>query len=88
MDEGPSRPRTPAPRIAGSEGDPLRFMDPYGFDYSSKSSLKLAQQVLERTSSSSPGSVTSAVDIATATTAVTDALNDALKMQVDSWLML
>lgn len=85
MEEKPERSLTLTLRGAvRSEGDPLGFMDPHGFDYSLDSSLDLGQLVPERVSSPSLEVDTPVPDIAVAvTTAVQDALRDAMKMQAE-----
>lgn len=40
-------PVTPIPGAVESEGDPLGFMDPHGFKYSSESSMDLVQPLGE-----------------------------------------
>lgn len=80
MEERAKMPSTPTHEAIESEGDELVFMDLHRFEYSSDSSLDLAQPALERALSSSPETHTSAPDIAAA---VTTAVKDAMKMQAE-----
>lgn len=81
MNEGSTRPRTPAPEKAGSEGDLMGSWIHMGLT----TPQKAPQSWLNRNQREHPVSLldVTPTDIAMAVTiAVTDALKDALKMQV------